>query len=254
MSSGGHATAKEVTMVMRFWQSATLCLVTVAFTSWTAPTPIVVVPNENGGQSGNGAFVGPMAGTPRTYQMLIHADELVQLLDHELTGLSWRLPVSTVDAWPPISITYGTYEIYLSQSVAPANRSFNFAQNVVGPQVRVRKGSLHVPDGTFDSQSDSSLYSTAIIMPFCPNIKFDLPYLYEGGHLLLEIRHLGNDAGISRTLDARTTTSPGYETRYSALWASGNQAVNGQPGNFTITRFTTDSDAQQQLGTKKNLH
>ena len=89
-----------------------------------------VVPPNYETTPGTATFLGPLANTQRTYQLLIHESLLIPLLGKELQGFSMRIPTSATSNWPAADVTYSNYDIYLSGSVAPENRSLTFAQNL----------------------------------------------------------------------------------------------------------------------------
>lgn len=189
-----------------------------------------VMPPSYENVAGPNVFIGPLANGPRTYQLLMHADMLTDLLGQPLDGISWRLPPAATEAWPASDATFGNYDIYLSGSVAPADRSTaNFSSNVVGLQTQVRSGALTIFAGEHPSGGSPNEWGT--------KIGFNTPYTYTGGHLLLEIRHTGSNSN-SRNVDAIGTAVSGYGTLFSAAWATGAAANNGSQGNFSIFRFT----------------
>jgi len=180
--------------------------------------------------AGPNIFLGPMTVGPRTYQLLVHESLLTDLVGLDLTGISWRLPTSATVDWPAEDIAYTNYDIRLSESVAPADRSLTFADNVVGAQSLVRSGGLSVSAGAFTSGDNPNA--------FAPSIGFDSNYLYTGGNLLVEIRHDGNGFG-SRSVDAiGTSAATGYGTFFSAAWTGSYDGLTGSQGNFTIFEFT----------------
>ncbi len=189
-----------------------------------------VVPGGYADSPGNGSFIGPLANGPRTYQMLIHADMLAGLVGQELNGLSFRNGSGATSDWPPSDINYADYDIYLSGSVNPADRSLNFASNVVGTQTQVRSGSLTIAAGDYASGGSPNSFGSYI--------GFN-GWVYEGGNLLIEIRHSGSGA-TSRAVDAVTASSgpgSGYGVQFSAAWQSGYAATDGIQGNFAIVQL-----------------
>ncbi len=188
----------------------------------------VVVPNAYNATPGTASFTGPFATTARTYQLLIHQDQLAELVGKSLTSIDFRLPTSATAAWPAAPVEVTSYDIYLSESVPPANRSLTFAQNVVGVQTQVRTGTLSIHENSYPFGGSPNAWGSGI--------DFINPYLYPGGHLLIEIRHTGY-TGTSRAVDAIGTTVPGYATQFSAAWASGNTATSGSQGNFAVVKI-----------------
>ncbi|MFU8828017.1 MAG: hypothetical protein ACNA8P_01125 [Phycisphaerales bacterium] len=191
-----------------------------------------VVPNAFESTAAPGVFLGPQTIGPRTYQLLIHESQLTHLVGLELTGLTWRLPASASPDWPVGSITYSNYDIYLSQSVDPADRSLTFADNVVGTQTQVRSGPLTLDAGAFPSGGDPNDFG--IVIDFSN-------YQYSGGNLLVELRHTGNGVG-SRSLEAVPASGVGpglgYGTLFSAAWTGSYDGLSGNQGNFAVTQFT----------------
>lgn len=188
----------------------------------------LIVPNSNEGS----AFIGPFGNAARQLQFIIDDSMLTTLVGKNLTSISFRLPASTVDAWPLNALTMSAFNIFLSNSVEPADRQLDFAANVVGTQTQVRSGSLPIPAGALTVGSNPNDFSF--------KINFTNAWQYNGGNLLIEIRHSGT--GISsRSMQAVSTSSAGYGTLYSALWQS-TGAVN--QGNFIYLEITADG----QLG------
>jgi len=196
------------------------------------------IPPEYGSVGGTATFIGPLASTARTIQFLIHDTLLTDLVGKDLQGISFRLPGSATSNWPAAEVTYPTYDIYLSESVTPSARSLTFADNVVGPQTQVRSGPLVIPTDSY----------TFGLVPndFGPQITFNNFWLYNGGHLLIEIRSSVPNT-TSRSVDAIGTSTSGYGTLFSACWASGSTATSGSQGNFCILRLTSDSPVPVEL-------
>ncbi len=209
-------------------RALSLAVVLAIAASAFAGTVNAVIPPAYKDVPGTGTFIGPHAVGPRTYQLLIHESLLTDLVGLSLNGLTWRLPTSATADWPTQDVTYASYDIYLSQSVAPEFRSLTFANNVVGPQTLVRSGPLTVNTGAYTFGNSPN--------EFGPTIPFS-EWLYSGGHLLIEIRHVGNSFG-SRNVDALTTSTAGYGTLFSGAWASSATATTGSQGNFSITRLS----------------
>ncbi|MBX2991596.1 MAG: choice-of-anchor D domain-containing protein [Bacteroidetes bacterium] len=190
-----------------------------------------VVPPNYENQSGGSTFNGQLANAARTYQYLIHDSLLTGLVGQRITAIRHRIPVSASAPWPASDVTITNYDIYLSGSVAPANRSLTFAQNIVGPQTQVRSGSLLIPAGSYPSGGNPN--------QFGPEITFDTPWQYTGGHLLVEFRHPGF-TGTSSSVDgiATTNSAAGYGTAFSACWTGSYTGTSGSGGNFGILALT----------------
>lgn len=206
--------------------SLLLTLPAQALVQATVPTAFANAP-------GTGSFLGPFANSARTYQLLIDSSQLTAHLGNEMTAISFRLPASASAAWPAAGISFSAYDIRLSGSVAPSNRSLTFADNVVGAQTLVRSGALTVPAGSFTVGSSPN--------DFGLSINFDSGYLYSGGNLLVEIRHTGF-AGTSQSVDAMLATggaANGYGSLFSAAWTGNYAGVSGVQGNFAVLQITS---------------
>jgi hypothetical protein len=200
-----------------------------------------VVPSDYTSVPGNGSFLGPLYTGARTYQLLIHEDLLTTLVGQEIQALSWRIIPAASSNWPPIDVTVPNYDLYLSGSVTPANRSLtDFSSNVVGPQKQVRSGSLFIPMNSYPSGNSPNDWG--------PEIMFDSLYLYNGGHLLIELRLTGTGT-TNQSTDALTSTAPGSGTLFSACWGSSDTANSGSNGNFSIVRLTADDPVPVEITT-----
>jgi hypothetical protein len=211
----------------------------------TATQAFQVVPTEYAGIPGTHSFAGPLATSQRTYQLLIHQDQLATLIGQDLTAIVWRIPASATGNWPTAEVIFTSYDIYLSGSVPPSDRSLIFAENIVGPQTQVRTGGLTIPASAYPSGGSPN--------GFGPEITFNDPYLYTGGHLLIEIRHTGF-TGTSRSIDAVGTAISGYGTQFSACWQTGYTATSGLQGNFGVVQisFGTSLPSQVELISPEN--
>lgn len=193
---------------------------------------LYVVPNAYTTSPGTAAFTGPLASAQRTYQLLIHSDQLTGLVNQLLNGLTWRIPISSTANWPLIAASFTNYDIYLSESVLPQDRSLTFANNIVGNQKKVRSGSLVIPIETYTFGDTPNAFGGIIT--------FDSTYLYTGGNLLVEIRHSGFTGGaISRSNDAVGVAITGYGTQFSACWVGNFTGTTGSQGNFTVVQFSS---------------
>lgn len=180
-----------------------------------------------------GSFLGPLANGQRTYMLLIHENQLTNLVGMELTGVTFRSSSATTSTWPASTADYTAYDIYLGQGVAPANRSLaSISDNFVGTPTQVRSGALSIPANSFPAGGPSS---------FGPSITFTTPYPYSGGHLYLRVSHNGS-TGTSRSVNA-VAASGGpagvYGTQVSAAW-QGAYSPSGTltNGNAAVIQFS----------------
>jgi len=198
-----------------------------------------VAPNAYTSTAATGSFLGPFATSARTYQMLIASSELTNLTGKYLTALAFRALPTASAAWPTADITISDFDIYLSGSVDPANRSLTFANNVVGTQTQVRSGSLLIPAGAVTVGSSPNAFSFYI--------NFTTPWLYTGGNLLIELRHPVFTGTSISTESVLASGGPGngYGVTVSACWTgSYTGATTGSNGNFSVVSLR----AQDVLG------
>ena len=196
----------------------------------TAYSAFTVVPPNYAGTQGTATFLGPLGNAQRTYQLLIRDSLLTGIIGQRITGFTYRLLTSAVSNWPAANVTFTNYDIYLSGSVAPENRSLTFSQNIVGAQKRVRFGTLTITAGSFPAGGNPTAFGT--------DITFDSGYVYNGGHLLIEIRHTGF-TGTSTSVDAIGTSTSGYGTLFSACWTGNYAGTSGTQGNFAVIRLNS---------------
>lgn len=205
---------------------------TAQFTKADDPRAFNVMPNAYSGTAGTGTFTGPLVNAQRTYQLLINSNQLTALIGNNITALTWRIPANATGAWPTADVTFTNYDIYLAESVAPSQRRLTFDSNIVGSKIQVRSGSLLIPANAYPFGGNPNNFGA--------EITFNNPYTYNGGHLLIEIRHTGF-TGTSRTNDALLTSTSGYGTNFSACWQNnytGTGGPSGNQGNFCIVQLT----------------
>jgi hypothetical protein len=206
---------------------AALCLSAMAASHASVDS---VVPNAFADNPGTGTFLGPLANSQRTYQLLIAESQLTEHLGRTITAIGFRLPASALDDWPAAEASFANYDIRLSGSVDPALRSLVFANNVVGDQMLVRSGPLSIGPGSFESGSSPNMFGLPL--------SFDSGYVYTGGNLLIEIRHTGF-TGTSRSVDAMLATggaAQGYGTLFSAAWTGNYAGVSGSQATSRCCR------------------
>ncbi len=192
-----------------------------------------VVPSNYSAVTGTNSFEGPFYSAQITYQLLIAASELTQLVNKNLISISFRNPINSTTSWPQNETTFNNYDIYLGNAVNPADRTLVFAQNAIGLITLVRTGNLIVPINAITSGSNPNSFSY--------DIDFTTPYYYSGGNLLVEIRHFGT-SGFSRRVDAVNTEVPGYGTLFSAMWYPSNVTSinNAFEDSFSIVNFKAE--------------
>lgn len=193
---------------------------------------LTVVPNIYESTAAGLTFTGQLANSQRTYQFLINSNQLTGLIGQNINAITYRLPTSATGSWPTADVTFSNYDIYLAPGVAPADRRLTFDSNIVGVKTQVRSGSLTILAGAFPSGSNPNNFGV--------DIEFDTPYMYTGGHLVIEFRHTGF-TGTSRSVEAASTSSSGYGTDFSACWTGNYTGTSGSQANFGTIRLNSSS-------------
>src|SRR4029078_10235117 len=154
--------------------------------------------------------------------------QLTGLVNHNLTGVTYRLTNIIPGPYPLVTTTWAEYSIRLGQSVAPNAAGTNFANNFLTSSTLIRSGPLTVPPRAWPQGSPPAP------SPWGIEITFNTPYLYTGGNLALLVTHPGSnnqDQGNS-LLDASASSSPGLNTDYAEVAANSFNATAGNLSNF----------------------
>lgn len=203
-----------------------LLLVLMLSSNYKAQSGFQIFPGTNGD---DGVFLGPYSNVARRFQMLINYAPISLLAGKNITSISFRLPNSYTNSWPSSNALFGSYEVYLSNGVTPANMQMNFAGNITGTQTMVKSGNLAIPTGAVHGGNSTDPYSYSLV--------FDTPYFYSGGNLLIEIRHTGNNS-TEVASKAVYTNSTGYGTYFSACWQQGTNVVIA---NFPFVKINVEN-------------
>lgn len=195
-----------------------------------------VVPNAFATTEAPSIFSLTTSGTAgRTYQMTIAASQLTGMVNHNISGMTFRLNNASTANWPPVNVNFASWDIYMGQGVAPSAMSNTFADNFVGSVTQVRSGGFAIAAGSFTAGATGSTPNA-----FGPMITFNTPYLYTGGDLALEMRfstQLGSS--VQSPFDAVAASDPnnGWGTLFAARWTANMAGTSGSNGNFLVTNF-----------------
>ena len=201
------------------------------------PISFFAVPNIYANAEGPGSSNSLIrnAGNPRTVQIILNQNQLTSMVNHSITGITYRLTNSLPNGYPIFQTTWSDYQIQLGPSVAPGSAVAQFASNFTSPPVTVRTGPLTVAPFSW------LVGSPPVPSPWGVEIQFNTPYVYTGGNLALMVTHPGSDnpdQGNS-LLDAAGTSSPGNGVDYTAITGNAYQALEGTQNLFTnVIRFT----------------
>jgi hypothetical protein len=161
-------------------------ILAIALPSCIAPAAqadLVVTPNANAGVEGaEGTFV-PFGPNEWTFQWAIAASQFDSVpVGSQLTAIGLRLDAGQ-GTIPGSDFTITNWNLQVSQSLnAPSSLSATYANNIAADVVTVRTGALTI--------AANSLIGGPGVNPFF-SIAFTVPYTYNGGDLLLTLRHSG---------------------------------------------------------------
>lgn len=161
---------------------------------------------------------------PAVYQMVMHESQLVDMVGKQITGISLRLNEGSLCSY---SFSYSTYNLTLAPAKNPLDSwSVIFAENYL--------------DGTFSQVRSGPLTLSRTWIAgefFDPPLEFDRPYVYTGGHLLIELRHSGAGVGVYCFWDFECSY-PSFEFRGMETIGNMNAAEGlASIGCISIIRF-----------------
>jgi len=204
-------------------------------TKVVAPDDYTTVP----GNSGLNTLIRGI-GLSRTYQMQFTPAALEGLSPGaRITGLRFRLSTNAPVSFPVTVVTWSDYEVRLAQAANPiTSMSTNFSPNLLNP-VLVKDGPLSVAANNFSFGSSPN--------PFGDFIVLDVPYVYQGGDLVMHFTHSGSDSTNTTFLDAVSAAVPGYGTAFRAISANTFGAANGTAASVTIVEIVSTPAITQAI-------
>jgi hypothetical protein len=181
-------------------------------------------------QSEQSGFLNvPLRAQPRTIQYIYDQSLLGALTPGAtLTGMSFRINGGG-STWPSEDVTFANFDVQVSTSNNPAGQLDSaFGENIADDAVMVRSGLLTFLKDAFSAGSSPN--------HFGPPIPFDTPYTYNGGDLLITIRHTGN--GFTQGLVDAASDQPGITQGIWSQTADAYTAVTTQDGGRSpVTEF-----------------
>ncbi|HTF90893.1 MAG TPA: hypothetical protein VK843_20905 [Planctomycetota bacterium] len=203
----------------------------------------VFVPNNAPTTAGPGGYSTLLHSQARSYQLVVGPQELGGLpIGSRITGITWRLATWIVyPDWPGSGTTvpFTNYDIFLSKSNNPPGSLSTTYTNNIGPDVvQVRGGPLQMADVFFPGGA-----LTPNVNPWGTVITFTTPYTYQGGDLLLTIRHTGSafTSGVLDTLSSPYTQAIGVSsyTQPDNWYAQGLISMKLVYDSFPTTTYCT---------------
>jgi hypothetical protein len=219
-------------------------LVALSGLSSGALAQTILIPAAAASAGGSGSYSTLLNNAGRSYQLVIGEAELNGRIPvgSRITGVQWRNASWIAFAsWPPVPATFTNYDIYLAQSaVSPGNLSLTDPLSNAGPDLlEVRSGPITFPAGYFPGGAVSPGFNA-----MCDPIQFTTAYTYQGGDLLLMVRHTGSGVG-SGNLDwvASSFGTSGAQGISGASYAGNTGWGGGGNGGAIVVQFTFEPPA-----------
>ena len=192
------------------------------------------VPAANASVVGSTQNTQVFTTAPSTLQMVIGAGQLASIpAGSTIDGISFRVRGAT--AWPPISAMTSRLDITLAQAgFGPGSMVATVSQNRARPvsgAAMVRTGAWVVSKELFNAQAN-------VARRWGPTIRFDRPYVYEGGPLHVSMTCAGFPIGAgSAALDAVSDGSTGLQAGVATGLDAETTSVNA-PVPLVRVHFT----------------
>lgn len=197
-----------------------------------------IVPNAFAATEAPSSFsLTSTATAGRTYQMTIAASQLTGMINHNISGLTFRLNNAVTAPWPSVATSFSSWDIYMGAGVAPSAMSNTFASNFTSGPTQVRSGALTFNPGDFSIGGSGTTPNA-----FGPTINFTSNYLYTGGDLALEMRFSAQSGATNQpAFDGVAAADPGngWGTSFAGRWTANSAGTTGGNANFLVTKFTS---------------
>jgi hypothetical protein len=195
----------------------------------------IIVPNHLAGVEGDGVFSLTSSGTTgRTFQLTIAASQLTGAVGQNIVGMRHRINGGGA-GWPPVNVSFATWNVFMGAGVAPNLMSNTFAANFSGGPTQVRSGGIGFTALSFPSGGTPNAFG--------PAIGFDTPYLYTGGDLTIETRFSQQIGSTTQSpFDAVLASggpANGWGVNFSARWTGNIAGTVGGNANFLVTELVT---------------
>ncbi len=190
----------------------------------------LIVPPDRVNLGGTGGLntITRNAANPRSYQLMFDSSLLGGIpAGSQIVGLSFRMHISSTTnfgPWMPAGggpASWDDYEIRVGTAATTvAGMSTTYASNFSGDEVLVRDGPFTMGEGFFPGNGTIAPVPTAFPNSMSAMIDFQSAFTYNGGNLLIDIRHPGGlHANASGFVDGITTagTAFGYGTLFRAM-------------------------------------
>jgi hypothetical protein len=173
-------------------------------------SPTLTVPTRVAWDSGLNV---PLRTDAWTMQF-VYSEKLLRYLPpgSKIHGLAFRLYIGQA-TWPPTPRNWSDYSVQLSTATRPPGTlSPTFADNVGADAVTGRSGALSIPTEAYLGGGNPNAFG--------PALTFNAPYVYQGGDLLITLRHNGSGGGDTPLIE----TLPSQTGWFECLLGQGQSA------------------------------
>lgn len=215
-----------------------LRLTTLLFAAASLSAQSVVVPNASATTAGTLVLNNPLrnSANPRTYMLGINAAQLASIPPGSLiVGISMRAGLTTTNpaVWPTTDVTFNDYEIRIGDALPPSQWTSTFLNNFLGTPVLARDGVMVVQANAFTNTNPGAPVPNAWGTFYWD---FQVPFLYTGGDLGIQLTHPGSTSSTSIFFEQVTSNTAvhGQAMTYAAFQAATASSMNYA---FCVTRI-----------------
>lgn len=196
----------------------------------------LIAPNSNPSYPTATSADGPYHDGDVSRVIIINADQLVPMVGKVITGIAFKVISTSTTTWPSSPANYTMCNLFLGPGVHPGAKSTTFLNNYAGPRTQVRDGSITVPANSIPTGNN-----------FYPFIDI-APYIYSGGHLVLEHRRRGFYGTYISVTAVRTSDSE-YNNKISAIRSGNDTDLTGVQHAAPVTQFRYEEPTMTLEGT-----
>ncbi len=196
----------------------------------------LVVPNSNQSYPTATQADGPYHDGEMTRVIVMNESQLTAMVGKTITGVAFKIHTLQTTTWPSSTANYLACDLYLGPGVHPGAKSLTFLNNYTGTRTQVRSGPITVAANSVPTGNN--------FIPFIATA----PYIYSGGHLVLEHRRRGFTGSYSWITGVRQSDAE-YDVNISAVRAGTYSSTTGTQHNAPVTLFQFEDPAMTLSGT-----
>ncbi len=191
----------------------------------------IVAPNVYAAAEAPHLAVGVFRGgnVDHTFQWIFPASDFTKVpLGSRITAIGFR--INGASAGQRLSASFAQWNLQLSSSNNPSLTLSSVFDDNIGPDVvTVRSGPLTLTANSFPSGPNPNQFY---------DILFSTPYVYNGGELLMTLRHTAHSGPQSLIENDADAVASGYGNSVGVISGFTDSFGIAKFGNFPVTRFT----------------